>query len=137
MAAPVVHFEIQAEDPERALAFYRDVFDWSTYAPPGLEGQYWLVFPTGEKPEKVVGKGPSEGIGGGVLLRRGGPPADGAAVNAYVCVLQVKDLEKTQVAFVARGGRIATQTTEIPGVGRVFYGKDTEGNIIGVLQPTG
>ncbi|MGH9234181.1 MAG: VOC family protein, partial [Acidimicrobiales bacterium] len=28
MSARVVHFEVPFDDAERALSFYRDVFDW-------------------------------------------------------------------------------------------------------------
>lgn len=45
----VVHFEINATDPERAARFYCDVFGWDIkeWAVPGIEvsqqDRYWLV----------------------------------------------------------------------------------------------
>lgn len=40
--ARIVHFEIPADDPERAIKFYEDVFGWEVQK---WEGpfDYWLV----------------------------------------------------------------------------------------------
>ena len=38
----VVHFEVSADDPERAASFYRDVFGWNFHKWDGPE-PYWLV----------------------------------------------------------------------------------------------
>ena len=42
----VIHFEISADNPERAVKFYRKVFDWKIKKWEGPAG-YWLVT-TGE-----------------------------------------------------------------------------------------
>lgn len=123
---PLVHFEIHAQDPPRALAFYREVFGWRDNTVPGMEQQYWLLTAREEG---------QPGINGGLLVRRGPPPQDGAAVNAFVCILQVQDLEATHAKVLRHGGTVALPPFDVPGVGRVFYGKDTEGNLFGVLQP--
>ncbi len=136
MAAPIMHFEIHATDPDRARAFYRDAFGWTDMAAPGMDEAYWLLTPTAEDPTKVAGTGPSMGIGGGMLIRHGAPPQPGAAINAYVCILTVEDLDASMAAVTEHGGQIAEPPADIPGVGRIFYGRDTEGNIFGVLQPS-
>lgn len=38
----VIHFEITADEPERALKFYEEVFGWKTQRWSGGEQTYWL-----------------------------------------------------------------------------------------------
>ena len=38
----VVHFEMLADDPDRAVAFYEAVLGWAVEVPAGME-RYWLV----------------------------------------------------------------------------------------------
>ena len=38
----MVHFEILADDPERAAAFYEAALGWATQKPDGM-GEYFLV----------------------------------------------------------------------------------------------
>src|SRR5262249_2717902 len=68
------------------------------------------------------------------LIARMGP-IDGQAVIAYVCTVDVADLDQTLQAVTANGGSIALPRMPIPGVGWLAYAKDTEGNIFGVMQP--
>lgn len=118
----VVHFEIHAQDPERALAFYQGVFGWTSNR--WGEAPYWLLSSGAEGP----------GIDGALILRRGPPPADGQAVNAFVCSVDVPDADATVAAVVAHGGTVAVPKMALPGVGWVAYVKDTEGNLLGVYQ---
>ncbi|MBL7032542.1 MAG: hypothetical protein ISR91_00195 [Candidatus Delongbacteria bacterium] len=55
----VVHFEINADDPERAAGFYRGVFDWDINKWDGPV-DYWMAA-TGPKEEP--------GIDGGIMQR--------------------------------------------------------------------
>lgn len=120
----VVHFEIHAADPERASGFYRELFGWDITR---WEGPvpYWLV-KTGEVDEP--------GIDGGIVVRRGSGPDDGQSVNAYVCTIEVPELDPVLERLEAIGGVLAVPKMPIPGVGWVAYGKDTEGNIFGLMQ---
>ena len=120
--ARVVHFEVHAADPERAMRFYGDVFSWRfTKIPGGVD--YWLI---------ATGEG--AGIDGGLMRRMGPPPTDGQAVNAFVCTLQVDDLDASLAAGVNAGGTVALPRMAVAGVGYVAYLKDTEGNIFGLHQ---
>lgn len=132
MAAPVVHFEIHANDRPGLARFYEAVFGWKTMSAEGMP--YTLLFPTGEG---EPGQAPSVGIGGGMMDRQGGSPEEGQPVNAFVCVIQVDDLETTHKKVLEHGGRTAVDPMDVPGVGRVFYFKDPSGNIVGCLQPSG
>ena len=118
----VVHFEIHAGDPARAIAFYEKLFGW-TIAPWGPPGLYWSVT-TG--PEGVPG------INGGIVPRRGA--IDGAAVLAYVCTVQVESVDDAMARALSLGGSVALPKMPIPGMGWLAYFKDTEGNIVGVMN---
>ena len=118
----ITHFEIQAEDPKRAMAFYTGLFGWS-FEQWGTN-DYWMIT-TGPKEEI--------GINGGLLPRKGSTWGD--FVNAYVCTAGVDDLDATLVKLVELGGAVVVQKNEIPGMGWLAYAKDTEGNIFGMMQP--
>lgn len=122
--ARVVHFEVHAEDPERAIAFYSGALGWefTKWGPEGMD--YWLIR-----------TGPSEepGIDGGLTRRRG--MIDGQAVIAFVCTVNVTDLDATLETVLSAGGTLALPKMPIPGVGWLAYAKDTEGNIFGIMQP--
>lgn len=116
-----VHFEIHASDPERAIQFYSATLGWE-FTRWG-DQDYWLVR-TGDDSEP--------GINGGMLPRRG--EIDGQAVIAWVCTVRVDDVAAYEEKVLAAGGSIALPRMPIPGVGWLFYAKDTEGNIFGLMQ---
>jgi predicted enzyme related to lactoylglutathione lyase len=51
----VVHFEIAANDPDKAAAFYQEVFGWKITKWEGPQ-EYWLV-ETGEEGEPGINGG--------------------------------------------------------------------------------
>lgn len=119
--ARVVHFEVHASDPERAARFYESVFEWRFNHIAAID--YWTI---------STGEGP--GIDGGMLRRRGDPPALGHAVNAHICTIGVDDLSATMDVAIEAGATIALPRMAIPNTGHVAYLVDTEGNIFGVFQ---
>jgi hypothetical protein len=123
--ARVVHFEIHAEDPERAIRFYGTVFGWQIARWEGPV-DYWLIT-----------SGPDEepGINGAIIRRMGGAPGDVASVNAFVNTIQVDSIDETEKAIPAAGGEQVVPRQEFPGVGKVSYFQDTEGNVFGALEP--
>jgi predicted enzyme related to lactoylglutathione lyase len=118
----VVHFEIHAGDPERAVRFYEKVFGWSFQKWEGPM-EYWLI---------VTGPDDKPGINGGLVRRQG--EIDGQAVIAYVCTVDVDDIDKSTATVVENEGSIALPKMPIPGMGWLVYCKDTEGNIFGMMQ---
>jgi uncharacterized protein len=122
----VIHFEIQAADPDRAERFYAGVFGWSVQQIGGPM-DYRLL---------MTGEPGTTGIDG-AILRRGGSaePVEGAAVNGFICTIAVESIEDIERAVPAAGGEQVLDRMEVPGVGQLSYFKDTEGNIFGALQP--
>jgi len=118
----VIHFEIHAENPERAVQFYTKLFQWQ-FAKWDGPMEYWMI---------KTGDESSPGINGGLLKRHG--TIDGQAVIAYVCTIDVDNVDRYVQNITANGGTIALPKMPVPGVGWLAYGKDTEGNIFGIMQ---
>ena len=118
-----IHFEIHAENTERAIAFYTRLFGWQFSQWAGQP--YWLV-KTGEEG--------TPGINGGLLPRQGPGPAAMAAVSAYVCTIDVENLDAMVEKAVAAGGSVALPKMPIPTMGWLAYCKDTEGNLFGMMM---
>ena len=120
----VIHFEIHAENPERAIGFYTNLLGWKFQKWDGPM-PYWII---------STGDPKAPGIDGGLVQRRGPAPADGQAVNAFVCTVDVADLDRSVAKALSSGGVQAVPRMPIPGVGYLAYVKDTEGNILGLMQ---
>lgn len=113
----VIHFEIPAENPERAAAFYKKAFGWKIEKWPGPM-EYWMV---------STGAEGTPGINGG-LMRKGN-------VTTTTNTIGVESVEKALAAVASAGGKEIMPKTPIPGVGYFAYCQDTEGNLFGVMQP--
>ena len=123
---PVVHFEMPADDNKRVKEFYEKTFGWTisqmmTKEQGGMD--YWGL-ETG--PDGVPG------INGGMYQRT----AD-HVIRTYDCTVQVDNIDVAIAAVCANGGIIRKEKMEIPGVGFFAAGTDTEGNMFGIMQPTG
>lgn len=118
----VVHFEIHAGEPERAVGFYQKLFGWNFQKWDGPM-EYWMV---------ITGSDDQPGINGGLLRRQG--EIDGQAVIAYVCTVDVADVDASLQTALDNGAQVALPKMGIPGVGWLVYCKDTEGNIFGMMQ---
>lgn len=122
----VVHFEIQADDCERAIKFYKDVFSWSFER--WGEKEYWMVM-TAEKDSKELG------INGGLLPRPAKAPPQECGSNAFVCTVLVDSFDETAKKIESAGGRVAMPKFALPGMAWQGYFIDTEGNTFGIHQP--
>jgi predicted enzyme related to lactoylglutathione lyase len=114
----VVHFEISADNPDRAVAFYKDVFGWDFQKWEGPT-DYWLV---------RTGPDGQPGINGGLFVRKG-------PMTGHVNSIDVPSIDEFLAKVTAHGGEIAVPKMPIPGVGWLAYAKDTEGSIFGLHQP--
>jgi uncharacterized protein len=126
---PVVHFEMPAENKERMADFYTNVFGWQTHTLGPEMGGYVLVttIPTDDNgmPEKPGA------INGGFYEKSEEMPAQHPSL-----VIQVDNLEEAMQKVNQTGGQIVGQPQDIPGVGLFAHFADTEGNIVGMLQPS-
>lgn len=118
----VIHFEIHADRPERAMRFYASVFGWQFTSLKGMPVEYWAV-QTGDA-------GP--GIDGGLMARL--TPLDGSSVTAFVATIAVSNLDQYVMKVATSGGQLAVPKIAIRGIGWLAYCKDTEGNLFGMLQ---
>jgi predicted enzyme related to lactoylglutathione lyase len=119
----VVHFEVHADDLDRAERFYVGVFGWSV--------QRW----EGPVDYRLLRTGDAVPGIDGALVERRGAVAENASPNGFVCTVEVDDLAATSERIVTGGGQQVVEPQRIPEVGTVAYFKDTEGNIFGVLEP--
>ena len=113
----VIHFEIPADDPQRAAKFYGDVFGWQFTKWDGPM-PYWLV---------TTGNGGTPGIDGGMLQR----PHPGAGT---VNTVDVESVDEYVAKVQDRGGSVVMAKTAVPGVGWLAYCQDPEGNTFGMMQ---
>ena len=121
----VIHFEIHASNPESLEAFYRAMFGWSFQKWEGIGVDYWSI---------TTGDDASPGINGGLVRRPNGPPVDGQSVNAFVCTVEVPNVDTDLAKAQELGGIMALPKMAVPGVGWLAYIKDPDGNIIGLMQ---
>ena len=124
----VVHFEIQAEDPERAIKFYTKVFGWTFQKWESDLMKYWMIM-TAEKDSK------EPGINGGLLRRPAKTPPQQCGTNAYVCTIGVENFDATAKKIKAAGGIVAMPKFAIAKMAWQGYFLDTEGNTFGIHQP--
>ncbi|HZK05004.1 MAG TPA: VOC family protein [Actinomycetaceae bacterium] len=126
MANRPVHFEIQADDLERAKGFYSEAFGWtfedySQY----VDAPYWGV---------ITGEEGTPGINGAILQRPVKAPAPEQGTNAWVITMQVDDFDAIHNKLLAAGARVAMPKFALPGMAWQGYYLDTEGNTIGIHQ---
>jgi len=113
------YFEIQADDPERAVAFYERVFGW-TFVKQDMPMPYWRI--------------QTENLPGGLMERPAAPPPAMSGTNAFVCSVEVEDYDATYAQVLASGGREALPKFAVPGRCWQGYFLDTEGNTVGLFE---
>jgi uncharacterized protein len=121
-----VHFEIQADDVERAKAFYAAAFGWTFEDYSSFTGSTYWGITTGEKDRP--------GIDGGLLPRPAPAPAQGQGTNGYVCTMQIDDYDDTERRILEAGGQVALPKFALPGMAWQGYYLDPEGNTFGLHQ---
>jgi predicted enzyme related to lactoylglutathione lyase len=117
----VLFFEIQANEPQRAIDFYERVFGWSFRKAEQMPIDYWEI--------------DNAGIRGGLLGRPVPVPEGPSGTNAFTCSMEVTDFDATAEVVLAAGGIIAMGKFALPGVCWQGYFQDTEGNTFGIFEP--
>jgi len=116
----VAYFEIQANDPEKVLAFYETLFGWTFTRQESTPVPYWQI--------------KTEGINGGLLQRPAPVPGANLGTNAFTCSMQVESFDQTAEQILALGGSVALPKFAIPGRCWQGYFIDIDGNIFGLFQ---
>ncbi|MDQ5860018.1 MAG: VOC family protein, partial [Thermoproteota archaeon] len=108
--------------------FYTKVFGWKTEQLGEDMGNYVLATTTDsdEKGPKKPGA-----INGGFFQKTDDKPAQYPSV-----VIAVDNIEEHIKTLERAGGKMLGEPVDIPGVGRYVSFLDTEGNRVGMIQPT-
>ena len=113
----VIHFDLPASDPERAIAFYKLVFGWQFQKWAGPV-DYWLV---------TTGAEAAPGINGGIQKRND-------KIRSTTNTIAVDSLDHALAAVAKAGGVQTVPRMPIPGSGYLAYCEDTEGNAFGLME---
>ena len=119
----VVHFEIPAEDVERAKEFYSKIFNWNITSMP--EMNYNIVH-TIEVDEKFMPK-EAGAINGGIMERTD-------KITSPVITIDVASIDDSLLKIEELGGIVIKEKVQVGDMGYVAYFKDTEGNILGLWE---
>jgi predicted enzyme related to lactoylglutathione lyase len=114
----VVHFEISADNPERAVQFYQKAFGWKIEKWQAPQ-EYWLI---------TTGPDKEPGINGAIMKR---PDPKASIINT----IGVPSIDESIAKVNKNGGKVVTEKMQIPDIGIFAYCLDTEGNTFGILQP--
>jgi predicted enzyme related to lactoylglutathione lyase len=120
----VAHFEIPADDINRAKKFYEKAFGWKIEKWKGLMEYYMVTTHMFAAEDKSV-----PGINGGLVKKQ-------KPLMQVTNTIAVKSLDQALKKILENGGTVVQPKTEIPGVGFMAYCKDTEGNLFGVMEST-
>jgi len=126
----IVHFEIPANDIERAKKFYNDLFGWKIEKWPGTDDsqmtsaagqpmEYWMVTTTDDKGNKALGGG---------MMKRQMPEHQ---VTNYIGIKSV-DEYKSKVEKL--GGKVLAPKHTVSGMGYFALCLDTENNPFAIWE---
>lgn len=123
---PVVHFEMPAEDNDRAKKFYKEAFGWHMTQLGSDMGDYLLATTSPlDKNNMHINKG---AINGGFFKK-------GDYGTIPHIVISVNNLKEHVKIIKKTGGKIMGGVMNIPGIGEFVMFNDTEGNQVGMLEP--
>jgi hypothetical protein len=112
----IVHFELSTKNRTRAKTFYEKVFDWTFQDVPGID--YTLI---------ETGNEGDPGINGGFFSE------EDHAQNV-INTIDIKNIDDVIKKVQDAGGTVTVPKTSMAGIGYLCYIKDTEGNIMGVME---
>lgn len=118
MANPFVHVELNTPDPDKAKAFYSQLFDWkfATLPNPVVPDQSYTMIEVGT------------GTGGGIMRQLPNGP------SGWLAYVQVDDIHASTQKAESLGGIVMKDVTEIPGMGWFSFIQDPTGAILGLWK---
>ncbi len=123
MPGKVVHFEIPADNVERAKTFYLKAFGWQINQYPGMD--YHMV---GTAPSDKNGMPTEPGAINGGMTKRQDP------VKNTVITVDASDIESSLKNIEKLGGKVVQKKQAVADMGFTAYFKDSEGNVVGLWQ---
>lgn len=122
----VVHFEIPADDLERAKKFYSEIFGWQLQDVPG--GHPYTLAMTSALDENQKPKEPGT-INGGMLQKFKEDP-----VQTISITIDVDSIDESLKKIEAEGGKMIREKMPVGDMGFVAYFQDPEGNVVGLWE---
>ena len=128
----IVHFEIPANDIERAKKFYNDLFGWKIEKWPGTDDsqltsaatgqpmEYWLITTTDDKGNKAS-------VGGGMMKRQ-------MSEHHITNYINVNSIAEYTSKVEELGGKVFASKHTVPGMGYFALCCDTENNIFAIWE---
>ena len=124
----VVHFEIPADDIDRAKSFYGSIFGWQLQTLQMEGGEYTIAMTTPIDEQSQMPTEPGA-INGGMMRREEHTPSP-------IITIGVGAIDDALEEITSHGGSTVTPRTPIPGMGAFAYFKDPEGNVMGLWETT-
>ena len=128
----IVHFEIPADNLERAEKFYKDLFGWKieklhsstddnqlTSAATGQPIEYWIITTTDDKGNKAIGGG---------MMKRQMPEHH---ITNYINVPSVDEYSRK---VERSGGKVVAPKHAVPTMGYFALCLDTENNAFAIWE---
>lgn len=125
--SPVVHFEMPAKEKKRVKKFYESAFGWKVDDLGPKMGNYLMATTSPMTKDNMYKK--KGAINGGFFDM-------GTEGDMPHIVIQVADLKKSIKAVKKFGGEVDGKPQDIPGIGKFVMFRDSEGNRVGMLQPS-
>ncbi len=116
----LAYFEIQSDEPSKAVAFYRAAFDWKFTKDESLPIEYYRI--------------ETDSINGGILKRPVQTPPMQYGTNAFTCSMQVSNFDETAKKIMDQGGQVAMEKFAVPGKCWQGYFLDLDHNVFGIFQ---
>ena len=127
----IVHFEIPADDVERAKKFYNDLFGWKMEKWPGTDDgkesssstsnmEYWIISTTDDKGNKAD-------ISGGMMKRQ-------EQHQHITNFIDVNSVDEYSSRIEKLGGKVVVSKMAVPGMGYFAVYHDTENNSFGIWE---
>jgi uncharacterized protein len=124
----IVHFEIPADDIERAKKFYTELFGWKIEKLLGMDTgnsssssdmEYWMITTTDEKGNKA--------LGGGMMKRK-------MPQQPNINYIGVESVDEYASKVEKIGGKVVLSKMAVPGMRYFAVCLDTENNAFAIWE---
>ena len=115
MKHTIVHFEIPADDVDRAKVFYTQLFGWQVSLAEGYD-DYWFI-QMGDEQDLA-----------GALMKRQAPD------HGPVSYVQVESAADYAAKVETLGGTVIVPQSPVPGMGWFVHCQDIEGNLFALWE---